>query len=375
MGFFKKQLLDIIQWLDESSNTLVYMFPMEDQEIQNGAQLTVRPGQVAIFVEQGQIADVFGPGMYNLETKNLPLLSDLKGWAYGFKSPFKSDVYFLNMKEFLNNKWGTNNPVWIPDSQFGQVQVRAHGNYAFKIENPVVFLTNIVGTKSRYRLEDITEQLRGFIVNQFTDIIGSLQLTVTQIASNYNEIAAALSDTLGEPFGKLGLSVTHFTIGNIGLPEEIEKHLKELTGMNILGSVQNDKLSKIQILKQLEIMGKSTENDGLNAMMQNGMGLGMGLHMGNAFAGGLNQMNANQMAQAAAMNAQPVSTPVAPATPAGELMPCPNCQSMIKQGSKFCPECGQKIEVVEKKRFCTGCGKPIEGGVKFCPECGTKIGE
>ena len=372
MGFFKKQFLDIIQWLDESSNTLVYMFPMEDQEIQNGAQLTVRPGQVAIFVEQGQIADVFGPGMYKLETKNLPILGDLKGWAYGFKSPFKSDVFFLNMKEFLNNKWGTNNPIWIPDSQFGQVQVRAHGNYAFKIENPVAFLTNIVGTKSRYRLEDITEQLRGFIINQFSDLIGSLHLTVTQIASNYNEIAAALSETLGEPFGKLGLSVTHFTIGNIGLPEEIEKNLKELTGMNILGSVQNDKLSKIQILKQLEIMSKSTENDGLNAMMQNGMGLGMGIHMGNAFAGGLNQLNANQMTQTSSVNGahtheQPESM--------GDLMPCANCNSMIKKTSKFCPECGQKVEVAEKKKFCSECGTPAEPGVKFCSECGTKIGE
>lgn len=371
MGFFKKQLLDIIQWLDESSDTLVYMYPMEDQEIQNGAQLTVRPGQVAIFVEQGQIGDVFGPGMYKLETKNLPLLGNLKGWGYGFKSPFKSDVYFLNMKEFLNNKWGTNNPIWIPDSEFGQVQVRAHGNYAFKIENPVVFLTDIVGTKSRYRLEDITEQLRGFIVNQFTDVIGSLQLTVTQIASNYNEVAAALSETLREPFSKLGLSISHFTIGNIGLPEEIEKHLKELTGMNILGSVQNEKLSKIQILKQLEIMSKSTENEGLNAMMQNGMGLGMGLHMGNAFAGGL-----NQMAQTAAVNTQQVNQPVAQQVQlVAESMLCSNCQSMIKKGSKFCPECGQKVEVVEKKKFCTGCGIPIDAGVKFCPECGKKIGE
>lgn len=370
MGFFKKQLLDIIQWLDESSDTLVYMYPMEDQEIQNGAQLTVRPGQVAIFVEQGQIADVFGPGMYQLETKNLPVLGNLKGWAYGFKSPFKSDVYFLNMKEFLNNKWGTHHPIWIPDSQFGQVQVRAHGHYAFKIENPVVFLTDIVGTKPRYRLEDITEQLRGFIINQFTDLIGSLHLTVAQIASNYNEVASALSETLKEPFSKLGLTITHFTIGNIGLPEEIEKQLKELTGMNILGSVQNDKLSKIQILKQLEIMSKSAENDGLNAMMQNGMGLGMGLHMGNAFAGGL-----SQMAQTAAnsQTTNPVGTSQELQQTQG-VMPCSNCHSMIKQGSKFCPECGQKI-LIEKKKFCTGCGVTLESGAKFCPECGKKIGE
>ena len=369
MAFFKKQLLDIIQWLDESSNTLVYMFPMQDQEIQSGAKLTVRPGQVAIFVEQGQIADVFGPGMYTLETKNLPVLSNLKGWAYGFKSPFKSDVYFLNMKEFLNNKWGTNNPVWIPDSQFGQVQVRAHGNYAFKIENPVIFLTNIVGTKKIYRTEDITEQLRGFIVTGFSDIIGSLHLTVAQIASNYNEIAGALEETLAVPFSKLGLSVMHLTIGNIGLPEEIEKHLKELTGMNILSSVQDDKLNKIQMLKQLEIMGKAVENKGMNAMVQGGMGLGMGAHLAGAFANNLNQVSNSVNAAASA----PVApTPVAPA---GEMMTCSSCQASIKKGSKFCPECGTKVAIapVEKKRFCDECGHVLEPGVKFCAECGNKV--
>lgn len=366
MGFFKKQFLDIIQWLDDSNNTLVYMFPMEDQEIQNGAQLTVRPGQVAIFVDKGQIADVFGPGMYKLETANLPLLSDLQSWSYGFKSPFKSDVYFLNMKEFLDNKWGTANPIWIPDSQFGQVQVRAHGSYAFKIENPVVFLSNIVGTKSKYRLEDITSQLRGFIVSQFSDIIGSLHLTVTQIASNYNEIGDALKETLAKPFGDLGLSVTQFTIGNIGLPEEIEKHLKELTGMNILGSVQNDKMSKIQILKQLEIMEKSAGNSGINSMMQSGMGLSMGMQMAGAFAQGLGQMNAN-------VSSAGVNNTVNPSE--NQMIACQSCHAMIKKGSKFCSECGVKLEEASKKgKFCPQCGTPAEEGTKFCMECGTKLG-
>ncbi|MBU3804744.1 MAG: SPFH domain-containing protein [Candidatus Cellulosilyticum pullistercoris] len=357
MGFFKKQFLDIIQWLDDSNNTLVYRFPMEDQEIQNGAQLTVRQGQVAIFVDQGQIADVFGPGMYKLETANLPILSNLKSWSYGFKSPFKSDVYFLNMKEFLDNKWGTANPVWIPDSQFGQVQVRAHGNYAFKIENPVVFLNNIVGTQSKYRLEEITSQLRGVIVSQFSDMIGSLHLTVAQIASNYNEIGDALKETLSKPFGDLGLSVTQFTIGNIGLPEEIEKHLKELTGMNILGSVQSDKMSKIQILKQLEIMEKSAGNSGINSMMQSGMGLSMGMQMANTFAQGLGQMNNH-----------PINSNKE------QLVACQSCHTMIKKGSKFCPECGTKVEALTKKsKFCPQCGTPAEEGMKFCIECGTKL--
>lgn len=369
MGFFKKQLLDIIQWLDESNDTLAYRFPMEDQEIQNGAQLTVRQGQVAVFVDKGQIADVFGPGMYKLETANLPILSDLKSWGYGFKSPFKSDVYFINTKEFLENKWGTASPVWIPDSQFGQVQIRAHGSYAFKVENPVLFLTNVVGTKTRYRLEDVIAQLRSFILTQFSDIIGSLNLTVTQIASNYNELGEALKETLSKPFGDLGLTVTQFTIGNIGLPEEIEKNLKELTSMNILGSVGNDKLSKIQILKQLEIMDKSASNSGINAMMQSGMGMGMGMQMAGMFNNGLQQMN--QTSVYAETNQSGMNQT---ASHEGQGVSCPNCQATISLGSKFCPECGTKLEMVKPKaKFCPECGAKAVEGMKFCSECGHKL--
>lgn len=367
MGFFKKQFLDAIQWLDESSNTLVYMFPMEDQEIQSGAQLTVRPGQVAIFVDQGQIADVFGPGMYELTTANLPLLADLKHWSFGFKSPFKSDVYFLNMKEFLDNKWGTNNPIWIPDSQYGQVQVRAHGTYAFKIENPVVFFTQVAGTKSRYTLESIREQLRSFIINKFADIIGSLNVTVVQLASNYIEIGEALQDAVAESFKALGLTLTHFTISNIGLPEEIEKTLKDVTSMNMLGSIQNEKLSKIQILKQLDIMEQATKNPGMNSMTQSGMGLGMGMQMAKSFADNMNQMN-----NVGASNPAPQQQ-AAPA-PQGGMMTCSSCGHSIPQGSKFCPECGAKVAAPTGKKFCSQCGNEVAPGAKFCPQCGNKVG-
>nr|WP_302597006.1 SPFH domain-containing protein [uncultured Cellulosilyticum sp.] len=359
MGFFKKQFLDSIQWLDESSNTLVYMFPMEDQEIQSGAQLTVRPGQVAIFVDQGQIADVFGPGMYELTTANLPLLADLKHWSFGFKSPFKSDVYFLNMKDFLDNKWGTNNPVWIPDSQYGQVQVRAHGTYAFKIENPVVFFTQVAGTKSRYTLENIREQLRSFIITKFADIIGSLNITVVQMAANYIEIGEALQDAVADSFKALGLTLTHFTISNIGLPEEIEKTLKDVTSMNMLGSIQSEKLSKIQILKQLDIMEQATKNPGMNGMAQSGMGLGMGMQMAKNFSDNMNQMN-----HTASQNAT---------APTAGMMTCGKCGHSIPQGSKFCPECGNKVEAAESKKFCTQCGTVAAPGAKFCVQCGNKF--
>ncbi|MDF2614929.1 MAG: band 7 protein [Clostridia bacterium] len=376
MGFIKKQFLDIIQWLDDSHDTLVYMYPMEDQEIQYGGQLIVRPGQTAVFIEKGQLADVFGPGTYKLETDNLPILGDLKGWAFGFKSPFKSDIFFVNTKDFLNNKWGTQSPIWIPDKEYGQVQVRAFGTYTFHIEEPAKFVATVSSTRSRYTLESIRDQLREFIVTKFADIVGSLSITVAQIASNYNEIGEALQVTVSDSFKALGLTITNFTIGNISLPEEIEKALKELTSMNMLGSIQGDKLTKMQILRQLDIMEKSTQNEGLNAMIQGGMGLGMGLHMGNTFAGGLQNLgNLGQTPQMPTETIIPAAMQSDRANSAKSegVISCSNCKASIAETSKFCPECGNKVEIAKPKvKFCSECGSKLPDGVKFCPECGTK---
>lgn len=371
MGFLKKQLLDSIQWLDDSQDTMVYMYPMEDQEIQHGAQLTVRPGQAAVFVEKGQIADVFGPGTHKLETANLPVLGDLKGWAFGFKSPFKSDVFFVNTKEMIGNKWGTPGPIWIPDPQFGQVQIRAFGTYTFSITEPKQFIKVISSTNKKYTKELINTQLKEYIVNHFSDAVGSLNVTVAQIASQYNEISAQMIEDVGESFRGFGLSLNTFTIGNISLPEELEKSLRELTDMNIRGSVTADRLDKIKSLRQLDIMEKSTENDGLNAMIQGGMGLGMGVHMGKVFSEG---MKGNK--------GQGIHGGMAQAAAASEIMgigaavgrSCQNCGHTVGETAKFCNECGTKIEEIKPKvKFCTECGMKVEEGAKFCNECGTKL--
>lgn len=384
MGFLKKQLLDIIQWLDDSQDTMVYMYPMEDQEIQHGAQLTVRPGQAAVFVEKGQVADVFGPGTHKLETANLPVLGDLKGWAFGFKSPFKSDVFFVNTKEMLANKWGTPGPIWIPDPQFGQVQVRAFGAYTFSITEPKQFIEVVSSTNKKYTKELINTQLKEYIINHFSDAIGSLNVTVAQIASQYNEISAQMIQDVGESFKGFGLSLNTFTIGNISLPEELEKSLRELTDMNIRGSVAADRLAKIQSLRQLDIMEKSTENDGLNAMIQGGMGLGMGVHMGKVFSEGMSNMN-GQMPNTTmphaniqeTMVAAGVSGAVAGTTGNSETRSgkvCQNCGHTVSDNAKFCNECGTKIEIAKPKmKFCTECGVKVEEGAKFCNECGTKL--
>ncbi|MGL5675512.1 MAG: SPFH domain-containing protein [Cellulosilyticaceae bacterium] len=382
MGFLKKQLLDIIQWLDDSQNTLTYMYPMEDQEIQHGAQLTVRPGQAAVFVEKGQIADVFGPGTHKLETANLPLLGDLKGWAFGFKSPFKSDVFFVNTKEMLNNKWGTQSPIWIQDAKFGQVQVRAFGTYTFNIIDPAKFITQVASTNKTYTKDSINDQLRAFILSNFGDAIGSLQMTVAQIASQYNEISQQMMVDAQAAFGYLGVSLNHFTIGNISLPDDIEEALKELTSMTMKGSIDDEALRRIHTLRQLDIMEKSTENEGLNAMIQNGMGLGMGLHVGGAFAQGManniqqaNQSAAGQQVATAGVGAalgDALGNQTPPNTKGGRQ--CQNCGTTVSENAKFCNECGTKIEVIQpKNKFCTECGTQLDANAKFCNECGTKL--
>ena len=344
MGFLKKQLLDIIQWIDATEDTLVYMFPMEDQEIQNGGQLTVRPGQAAVFVEKGQIADVFGPGTYKLETANLPILGDLKGWAFGFKSPFKSDVFFVNTKEMLNNKWGTQSPIWIQDAQFGQVQVRGFGTYTFNVSDPAKFVGQVSSTNTLYTKNSISEQLKAFVLTHFADALGSLKMTVAEISSQYNEIAAQMIQDAQAEFAYLGVSLNQFTIGNISLPEDIEKALKELTSMNMKGSIADEKLRRLQSIRQLDIMEKSAENDGLNAMIQGGMGLGMGIHMGGAFANGMqNAMQPGDQAPTPTPNQQPTVTHVTPSVTAPSVTAaeraCQKCGHKVGEAAKFCNEC------------------------------------
>ncbi|MGL4363088.1 MAG: SPFH domain-containing protein [Cellulosilyticaceae bacterium] len=387
MGFFKKQLLDIIQWIDNTQNTLVYMYPMEDQEIQYGAQLIVRPGQVAVFVEKGEIADVFLPGTHKLETDNLPVLGDLKGWAFGFKSPFKSDVFFVNTKEMLNNKWGTQTPIWIEDRQFGQVQIRAYGTYTFNIKDPAKFIGQISSTNTTYTKETISEQLKAFIITNFSDAVGSLNLTVAQLASQYKELSEQMIEDAKKSFEYLGVQLNQFTIGNISLPEEIEKALKELTSMTMKGSIDDEKLRRIHTLRQLDIMEKSAENDGLNAMIQGGMGLGMGVHMGGAFANGIkeqtqtqSQMQTQAQAQAEA-EAEAVKPNIVQPTventnkmTTNEMLNCQKCGVSVPETAKFCNECGTKVEVIiPKSKFCMECGTKLENNAKFCNECGTKV--
>jgi len=280
MNLFKKlrgEFIDIIEWLDPSNNTLVYRFERYQNEIKNGAKLTVREGQVAVFVNEGQIADVFTPGMYTLTTQNLPILSTLKGWKYGFDSPFKAEVYFVSTRNITDQKWGTRNPITLNDLRFGMLEIRAFGTYVIRVKDAAVFLKEIVGTDGHFTTEEISNQLRSMIVTQFTDAAGEAKLPVENYASNLNEISKYVLEVIAPEFEKYGLEVTSFFIENVSMPPEIKEEIFELSRLN---AIDLDKLAKLKAAKALE---KAAENDSGTAGA--GMGMGMGFAMANQMAG------------------------------------------------------------------------------------------
>jgi membrane protease subunit (stomatin/prohibitin family) len=273
-GFIKSELIDIVEWLDASSNTMVHRFERHDNEIKNGAQLIVRPGQAAVFVNEGQIADVFAPGTYTLTTQNLPLLSTLRGWKYGFDSPFKAEVYFVSTRQFTDQKWGTKNPIMLRDAEFGPVRLRAFGTYALRVKEPARFICEIVGTNAQFTTGEITEQLRNLIVSRFADAIGEGKIPVLDLAGSYDEIGALLAGKVSPEFAGYGIEVTKILVENISLPEEVERALDKRSSMGVIGNL--NAYTQFQTAQSLEA---AANNPGGAAA--SGMGLGMGFAMAN----------------------------------------------------------------------------------------------
>lgn len=298
MGLFDKirgEFIDIIEWTDDSNNTLAYRFNRYQNEIKNNAKLTVREGQVAVFVDQGQIADVFTPGMYTLNTENLPILSTLKGWKYGFNSPFKAEVYFVSTRNITDQKWGTKNPITLNDERFGMVEIRAFGTYVIKVNDAGLFLREIVGTDGHFTVEEIAEQLKSLIATRFTDTVGDAKLPIENYASNVNEISDLLHGVLNPEFKAYGIELTKFLIENVSMPDEIKKEIHELSRLNKID------LAKLAQYKAAIALEKAAENESGTAGA--GMGMGMGFAMANQMGstfGGVPQQHA-QTQQSGAM--------------------------------------------------------------------------
>lgn len=355
----KKQLIDVIEWSDTSANTMVHKYDMGGKEIMMGAQLTVRESQVAIFVNEGQIADVFEPGRYELSTSNMPVLTAIKSWKYGFKSPFKSDVYYVNTKQFLDMKWGTSNPVMMRDAEFGMIRLRAFGIYSFKVSDPVAFLKEVFGTSALFTVDGVEGQIKRTLVSGLSDAIAESKIPALDLAANYDELANYALQAINPKLAALGLTLCSFVIENISLPEEVEASMDKRTSMGVLGNL--DQYAKYQAA---EAMREAANNPNGNNMAGMGVGMGAAAAMGQMFG---------QVFQPTAAPAAPAAPVAAPAAaPAKPTAFCVACGASIPAGAKFCPECGAKQEVAAP--VCPGCGAEVTPGAKFCPECGTKLG-
>lgn len=298
----KNELIDIIEWTDDTNNTMVWKFPRHQNEIKTGAQLIVRESQVAVFVNEGKIADVFQPGRHQLTTQNMPVLTTIMGWKYGFNSPFKVDIFFVNTKNFTDNKWGTKNPIMLRDAEFGPIRLRAFGTYAIKIVDAGKFIKEIAGTQAHFTTEEVTEQLRNLIVTRFTDAIGESKIPALDLAANYDELSTFITGKINPEFGEYGLSVTKFLVENVSLPPEVEAALDKRSSMGILGNL--NQYAQFQAANAMEAAAKNP--GGSNP----GLDMGMGMAMAQQMSQMMNQQNQNQQQNNNNSGPPPIPGPV-----------------------------------------------------------------
>jgi membrane protease subunit (stomatin/prohibitin family) len=302
MAFWDKikgELIDIIEWMDDSNDTMVYRFERYGNEIKYGAQLVVRESQAAVFINEGKLADVFLPGQYTLETKNLPILSTLKGWKYGFQSPFKAEVYFVNTRRFTDLKWGTRNPIMLRDAEFGPVRLRAFGTYCMRVKDPAIFIREIVGTDGHFTTSEITDQVRNMIITRFTDLLGERKIPILDLAGNYNELSDFATKKLGPEMEPYGLEMTKLLVENISLPQAVEEALDKRSSMGVVGNL--NAYTQFQAANAMEDVANNPSQAG---MAGGGMGMGMGFAMANQMGQAMSPGAANQ-----AGNASPAAAP------------------------------------------------------------------
>ena len=323
--FISKQWIDVIQYTEPQDGILAYRYPMQDMEIQNGGKLTVRESQMAAFVNEGKIADIFGPGLYTLNTETLPILTYLMNWDKKFQSPFKSDVYFFSTRLQTNQRWGTATPITIRDKEFGAVRLRGYGIYSWHIADPKAFHTKVSGTRELYTVPDLEGQLRNTIVGRMTDTFAESSLPFLDMAGNQVELGNKIADGLKPMFTELGLALDSFVVENLSLPDELQKLLDTRIGMNMIGDM--GRYTQYQVANSMPI---AAANEGGGGVAGIGVGLGAGLTMAQTM------MNAVKPAESGPAPA----APAAPATPATETKFCINCGKPIPKGAKFCPECG-----------------------------------
>ena len=367
------ELIDIIEWENQDGALLVYRFNRYENEIKMGAKLVVRPGQRVVFVSEGKITDSFAPGTYTLETKNLPVLTTLKGWKYGFHSPFKSEAYFINATELLDRKWGTPSPVMLRDKDFGVIRLRARGNYAYRVGATEEMISRFVGAREAFPVEDMEGQLRTRIVSSFSDCLGESKMPALDLLAQYDEISTAMQKKLTEVFSGLGLEILSFTLENVSVPEDVQKAMDERASMGALGN-----LGQYAQYQAANALRDAAGNPG-------GAGNMMGMMVGGQLAGGMGDVLRPDSAGSQTTQQAPATGAVCPkcgvagdpqakfcgacgASMAPPTVKCMKCGAEISPDAKFCSACG-----APQKASCAKCGHELEPNTKFCPECGNPV--
>ena len=317
-----KQWIDVIEWVEPEEGILAYRYPMQDREIQNGGKLTVRESQFAVLVNEGRLADAFGPGLYTLNTQTLPILTYLKNWDKAFKSPFKSDVYFFSARIQTDQHWGTQNPITIRDKEFGAVRLRGFGMYSYHLSEPKTFYSKISGTRELYRVADLEGQLRNTIIAKMTDAFASSQIPFLDMAANQNALAERIGEQIKPVFTEYGLTLDSFVVENLSLPEELQNILDRRIGMTMVGDM--GRYTQYEVAQSIPVAAANEGSGGVGV----GAGLGAGAAMGQA------------MMDAVKKSTSGSGTGGAPAG-AADAKSCTECGKPIPPGAKFCPECGK----------------------------------
>jgi len=330
--FISKQWIDVIDWTEPEDGILAYRYPMQDREIQNGGKLTVRDSQLAVFVNEGKVADAFPPGLYTLNTNTLPILTYLKNWDKKFQSPFKSDVYFFSSRIQTDQHWGTQNPITIRDKEFGAIRLRGFGIYSYHIADAKSFYSKISGTRDIYHVADLEGQLRNTIIAKMTDAFAASQVPFLDMAASQGAIAEKITEQLKPAFTDYGLSLDTFVVENLSLPEELQKVLDQRISMNVLGDM--GKFTQYQVAQAIPI---AAGNEGGGAVGI-GAGLGAGVAMGQAMMDAVKQSTSGTPSGG---GAAPAGAPVSGAAASAVTKFCSECGKPIPRTSKFCPECGK----------------------------------
>ncbi len=355
MGLFnkiKRQLLKVIEWKDDSTNVIAYRYPMDDRsEIMNGCQLIVRESQCAVLVCEGKVCDVYTPGRHKLETGNMPVLTALMSWPYGFNSPFKAEVYFVNTKMFFNQKWGTSNPVMMRDNEFGVVRLRAFGKFNYRVNDAKQFCTQILGTNSSFETSSLLDQFKSLIVTSFSDAVAESKISALDLAANYKEFSEFLTKQVQIEFNAYGIEASQVLIENISLPEEVEKMLDTRTQMGVM----KDEMQTFMQFQTANAIRDAAKNE--SGVAGAGIGVGAGIGMGNMFAESMKSVfnNNNNSSNNNVDN---------------NLKTCSKCGAKVNVNAKFCLECGEKFN---EDKLCSKCGAKVNQNQKFCAECGEKI--